>query len=252
MSHYFQYWSLRNVHNRQTPRGQRVCLSHKNFSVGTQPHSALWAGQFFKLLNGSFLIELNLKLLEFFYVNAEQGSIVFWCKKSFLKLKQPCLEKHRPSAKCPPSPLFLRHCGSRTQAPMHSALKPGVRGTFWIELRYFQKLVTLGKKWFLGLFCLICSSQSFFASHIIHAELGTVPKILFGIWYFGIFPASFQYQYFGRNFKRSVFGSRYSVFQYLVFFFSKIGWFLHIFLQIKALCAHRRYRGGVGTLTNGW
>ena len=27
----------------------------------------------------------------------------------------------------------------------HSALKPGVRGTFWIKL-HFQKLVSLGKK----------------------------------------------------------------------------------------------------------
>ena len=33
----------------------------------------------------------------------------------------------------------------------HSALKPGVRGTFWIKIHYFQKQVSIGKKWFLGL-----------------------------------------------------------------------------------------------------
>ena len=42
------------------------------------------------------------------YVNAKQEAC-FKIKTHF-KAKEPCLEKHRPSTKCPPRPLFLRHC----------------------------------------------------------------------------------------------------------------------------------------------
>ena len=41
----------------------------------------------------------------FFDVTAKKGSIYIRLK-SFLKLKQPCIEKHRPSTKCPPHPMF--------------------------------------------------------------------------------------------------------------------------------------------------
>ena len=58
-----------------------------------------------KMDNSHSSLKLLTKLLEFKYVNAEQGSI-FKGKKNFLKLKEPCLEKHRPSTKCPPQPYF--------------------------------------------------------------------------------------------------------------------------------------------------
>ena len=41
-------------------------------------------------------------------------------KKSFLKLKQPCIEKHRPGTKCPPHPYFQGTVHARTYVPMPS------------------------------------------------------------------------------------------------------------------------------------
>ena len=77
--------------------------------------------------------------------------------------------------------------------------------------------------------------QTHIQSHT-HPELGTVPKISFGIWYFGIFPSNFQYQYFVRNFKRSVFGVQYWYFSIRYFFyladFYKFLQIFYKFLQI--------------------
>ena len=64
----------------------------------------------------------SLKIIGFFYVNAKQGSI-FKRSKRFLKLKQPCIEKHRPSIKCPPRPIFKALCGHSLAFLLHRNLR---------------------------------------------------------------------------------------------------------------------------------
>ena len=53
-----------------------------------------------------------------------------------------------------------------TEVLCAQCLKTRGEGTFWIKLHYFQKLVSLDKKYVIFrpsdiLFCLVCSSKSF-------------------------------------------------------------------------------------------
>ena len=96
-----------------TARPERYVRPYTIVSRRAVAHSALWGWQFRKFLDRWIISRWSLiDWLNFlkndwnFFMSRLNREVYIKVKKSFLKLKQPCIEKHRPSTKCPPHPYF--------------------------------------------------------------------------------------------------------------------------------------------------